>query len=222
MFNNLSPRDLPPRDSFAMWRIYPLPLYLALPFYDRVEGLLAPPDSVYLAQGFVIPHLSPRDLSYMNLPPRGSPPKIRVNPRESVSKSLCSRWPLWLNQSQSVLICVKSLHFVNFFMQNKANFQKVKMNLCPYITNRYENFCSLGQLKNKAKTKPNKAKSNPILTPSNTKQSQTNPNQTQFIVILSNLTCSELVEPILALSFTTVCHKTSNPQGKLRGNDNER
>ena len=110
-------------------------------------------------------YFSHRDLS----------PKIRVNPCESVSKSLCSRWSLWLNQSQSVLICGKSLHFVNFFMQNKAKLQKAKIVLIHYMSNRYEKICPLLQSKNKAKTKPNKAKSNPILTTLEQKQTQSNP-----------------------------------------------
>ena len=43
-------------------------------------------------------------------------------------------------------------------MQNKANFQKVKLNVNKVLTRDYENIanCSLGE--NKANSKPNKAK----------------------------------------------------------------
>ena len=144
-----------------------------------------------------IPDLSPRDLSHMDSPLRGLSPKIRlpsvvltkegVNPRESGSKSLCSRWPLrqepqglWLNRIQSLLICVKSLHFVNFFMQNEPNSKKAKISIIPYITNDYAKICSLVQPKNEPKTKPNEPNSKPI-------QTQFKPNQTQPVVSLSNL-----------------------------------
>ena len=124
---------------------------------------------------------------YMN-----SSPKNRVDLCKSASKSLCSRWPLWVNQSQSVLICVKSLYFVNFFMQNKAKLEKSEIPLSPYMANGYVNLSAKSADKNKAK-------SNPILTPLEQKQSQTNPIQTQFFVNLGNCDLriySELVEPV--------------------------
>ena len=157
--------------------------------------------------GFFIPYYS-----YMNLPPRGLSSKIRVNPCESVVKSIRSLYAFCQNQSQSVLICGKSFHFVNFFMQNEPNFKKVEINTSPYMTNRYAKICSLIQPKNEAKTKPNEPNSNPIRT-------QIKPNQTQFSVNLGNFalrittyslrTYSELVEPncydensVLALELT--------------------
>ena len=130
-------------------------------------------------------------------------------------------------------------------MQNKAKLQKAEIALIPYMSNRYANICSLRQTKNKAKTKPNKAKSKPILTQLNTKQSQTNPNQTQFIVSLSNLfivslsnlfsvnldnyslrtfselACSEqgrTIEAISALPFNIFFYKPSNPKVRLLDN----
>ena len=82
--------------------------------------------------------------------------KIRVNPCESVVKSIRSLYAFCQNQSQSVLICGKSFHFVNFFMQNEPNFKKVEIALTPSMTNGYVKFYPLCQPKNEAKTNPNK------------------------------------------------------------------
>ena len=100
-------------------------------------------------KGFFIPYYS-----YMTLSP-----KIRVNSRNP-----------WLKMMKSVVknnkiranLRIKTVNFANFFMQNKANFKNVKINLTHYMTNRYVNIYPLGQPKNKAKTKPNEPNSNPI------------------------------------------------------------
>ena len=75
---------------------------------------------------------------------------------------------------------IKTVNLENFFMQNEPNFKKAEINSSPYMTNRYENFCPLGQPKNEAKTKPNEPNSNPI-------RSQIKPNQSQFSVNLGIL-----------------------------------
>ena len=108
--------------------------------------------------GGVIPYYS-----YMN-----SSPKIRVNPCESVSKSELICLPFVVIQRRRVLICGKSFHFENFFMQNEPNFQKAEISLIPYMSNGYENLSATSADKNKAKTKPNEPNSNP-------NQSQSNP-----------------------------------------------
>jgi len=112
--------------------------------------------------------------SYMTLPPRNLRTSAQsADKNNKIRANLCN-------------LRINTVNFVNFFMQNKANFKNAKITLIPYMTKEYAKICTLLRPKNKAKTKPNKAKSNPILTPLNTKQTQTNPIQTQFSVNLGN------------------------------------
>ncbi len=81
------------------------------------------------------------------------------------------------------------------FMQNKANFQKVKLNVNNVLTKDYDQLDTWSIRKNEPKTNPNEPKTNPIKankmpkqtqykpkqTQNKPKQTQTNPKQTQFL-----------------------------------------
>jgi hypothetical protein len=66
---------------------------------------------------------------------------------------------------------------IHLFMQNKANFQKVKFNVNKVLTRNYDQMDTWSIRKNEPKTNPKqtqfKAKTNPI-------QTQLKPKQTQF------------------------------------------
>ena len=177
----------------------PFPLHLALPFYGRVPVWLALKPAWGACHSresanpeFFIPYYSYMDLSSKIRLPSVVLTKEGVNPRKSVVKIIKSTVKINKMRANLRNLRIKSIESADIFMQNKANFQKAKIILTPYMTNRYVNICSLSQPKNKAKTKPNKAKSNPILTQINTKQSQSNPIY------------SELVEPIKPNLFNCV------------------
>ena len=68
---------------------------------------------------------------------------------------------------------------IKLFMQNKANFQKVKLNVSKVLTKDYDQLDTWSIRKNEPKTNPNEPKTNPIKANILPKQSQFKPNQTQ-------------------------------------------
>jgi len=76
---------------------------------------------------------------------------------------------------------------ISSFMQNKANFRKVKTYASSVRTKDYENLWLYKSLKNKPNSNPIKANTKPIQTQLKQKQTQTKPIQTQTNPI-SNVT----------------------------------
>ncbi len=68
---------------------------------------------------------------------------------------------------------------IKLFMQNKANFRKVKLNVNNVLTKDYDQLDTWSIRKNEPKTNPNEPKTNPIKANIMLKQTQTNPKQTQ-------------------------------------------
>jgi hypothetical protein len=66
------------------------------------------------------------------------------------------------------------------FMQNKANFQKVKYDVNRVLTRDYDRMDTWSIRKNEPKTNPNEPKTNPIKANKMPKQTQFKPKQTQF------------------------------------------
>ncbi|MGB2808635.1 MAG: hypothetical protein WBC22_12900, partial [Sedimentisphaerales bacterium] len=66
------------------------------------------------------------------------------------------------------------------FLQNKANFQKVKLNVNEVLTKDYVQMDTWSIRKNEPKTNPNEPKTNPIKANIMLKRSQFKPKQTQF------------------------------------------
>jgi len=111
-------------------------------------------------------------------------------------RNLCPRYPLLINDlrdCKSLYICkdtftdVMSALQIELFLQNKAKFQKVKLNLNQVLTRDYDQMDTWSIRKNEPKTNPIEPKTNPILTnktPIRTqfkhKQTQFKPKQTQF------------------------------------------
>jgi hypothetical protein len=82
----------------------------------------------------------------------GLSPKIRVNPRNpwlKIKKSAVKNNKIRAN------LRIKTVSFVNFFMQNKPKLQKTEIALSLYMANGYINLSAKSAVKNKAKTKPN-------------------------------------------------------------------
>jgi len=69
---------------------------------------------------------------------------------------------------------------IRLFMQNKANFQKVKLNIIDYITKDYEDMDTWWNGKKQSQTNPNKANSNPISAHKMPKRTQFKAKQTQI------------------------------------------
>ncbi len=65
------------------------------------------------------------------------------------------------------------------FMQNKANFKKVKFDVTKVLTKDYDQMDTWSIRKNEPKTNPNEPKTNPILAKKTTQRTQTNPIQTR-------------------------------------------
>jgi hypothetical protein len=68
----------------------------------------------------------------------------------------------------------------NLFMQNKANFRKVKLNVTKVLTKDYDRIDTWSIGKNEPKTNPNEPKTNPIKANKMPKQTQYKAKQTQF------------------------------------------
>jgi hypothetical protein len=73
----------------------------------------------------------------------------------------------------------------HLFMQNKAKFQKVKLNVNEVLTKDYDKMDTWSIRKNKAKTNPIQSQTNPIKANKSPKQTQFKPKQTQFHMILA-------------------------------------
>jgi hypothetical protein len=67
----------------------------------------------------------------------------------------------------------------HLFMQNKAKFQKVKLNVTKVLTRDYGQLDTWSIRKNEPKTNPNEPKTNPIFADKTPIRTQTNPIQTQ-------------------------------------------
>ena len=94
----------------------------------------------------------------------------------------------WIRQMSNVL------YKFTFFLQNKANLQKVKYGANAFITKDYGKIDTWSTGKNKAKTNPIQSQTNPILAQKRRNKPKTNPIFRDTAG--SNSTCSELVEPI--------------------------
>jgi len=108
--------------------------------------------------------------------------KIGVNQR-----NLCPRYPRLINDL-CLYICrasstnVMSALQIELFLQNKAKFRKVKLNVTKVLVMDYEQMDTWSIRKKQSQTNPNKAKTNPIL-------ANKTPIRTQF---KPNLSCRSL------------------------------
>jgi len=106
-------------------------------------------------------------------------------------RNLCPRYPLstkdlrlcngFYNCRETITNVVSALQ-IHFFMQNKPNFRKVKLNLNQVLTRDYEQLDTWSIRKNEPKTNPIEPKTNPIL-------ANKTPIRTQF---KPNLSCRSL------------------------------
>ncbi len=69
---------------------------------------------------------------------------------------------------------------IHLFMQNKANFRKVKFNVTKVLTRNYVQMDTWSIGKNKPNSNPIQSQSNPIKANIMPKQTQFKPNQSQF------------------------------------------
>jgi len=82
-----------------------------------------------------------------------------------------------LHEIRSTKEFVRKIHL---FMQNKAKFRKVKINVNKVLTRDYVQLDTWSHGKKQSQTKPNKAKTNPILAKKTTIRTQFKPKRTQF------------------------------------------
>jgi hypothetical protein len=114
--------------------------------------------------------------------------------------------PWLINDLRSTKVYVRKN---NLFMQNKANFQKVKFNVTKVLTKDYDQMDTWSIRKNEPKTNPNEPKSNPILAQKTTQRTQTNPKQTQFQkanLLMDRLNSKLLLNFHLKNSLTGLCN----------------
>jgi hypothetical protein len=106
--------------------------------------------------------------------------KIKVCPK-GLHKSLTpDPWPLTPVLSTTVERALQ----INFFMQNKANFRKVKLNVTNLLTKDYDPIDTWWSGKTKpiqSQLKPIKANSKPIQSQLKPIKCQNKPNQSQFV-----------------------------------------
>jgi hypothetical protein len=95
------------------------------------------------------------------------------------------------------------------FCSNKANFQKVKLNVTKVLTKDYDRMDTWSSGKNKPNSNPIQTQTNPIKANKTPKQTQFKPKQTQFhgSIMLNCAICSA---------------NTSTGPGKFRNSDNWR
>ena len=145
------------------------------------DGLVV--EGKYLRQSLLYKQILP------STPSRPKTSIISVNPVIlSISSSCpsCASWlqnpfnprnPRLINDLRSTKEFVRKIHL---FMQNKAKFRKVKINVNKVLTRDYVQLDTWSHGKKQSQTKPNKAKTNPILAKKTTIRTQFKPKRTQF------------------------------------------
>ena len=103
-----------------------------------------------------------------------TPSRPKTNQRQSAKSAFIIRVnPRLINDLRSTKDYVRKN---KLFLQNKANFQKVKYDVTRVLTKDYDRMDTWSIRKNKAKTNPNKAKTNPKQTQLKPKKYQNKPN----------------------------------------------
>ncbi|NIP26627.1 MAG: hypothetical protein GWN67_16860 [Phycisphaerae bacterium] len=141
-------------------------------------------EGVYLLQSLLYKQILPRPVrrSFSE----GGTPSRRKTSVTSVARNLFNLRNLLFIKDLRLYICrdtlthVMSALQIQLFLQNKAKFRKVKLNVNKVLTMDYDQMDTWSIRTKQSQTNPNKAKTNPILAKKTQYEPNSNPNKPNF------------------------------------------